>query len=185
MFGSAGLEEVTRQKDHDNSQVETREEAFTALYQRHKLFVYRYALARTGNVPDAQDITSQTFLAALKGFGTYQGHSKVSTWLLGIARHKIVDYMRRSLQHTSLEQDEVAVLHAPGIEGAVQQSLDILRVLQAMSALTEDRREAISLHLFAELTIQETAVVMERTYPAVQMLIHRGLNDLRTRLQEE
>ena len=42
-----------------------RPEAFVELYQRHILKVYRYHLARTGNVADAQDLTSQTFMAAL------------------------------------------------------------------------------------------------------------------------
>lgn len=158
--------------------------AFTALYRQYLPYVYRYALSRTGSVADAQDITSQTFLAGFEQFGRYQGRAKISTWLLGIAHHKVVDHLRQQ-QHTSLEQIETDPLANLNLEASVEQTLSVERVMQAMSILSADRREALSLHLFAELSIQETADVMQRTYAATQMLIQRGLTDLRTRLQEE
>jgi RNA polymerase sigma-70 factor, ECF subfamily len=161
-----------------------RHAAFTALYRQYLPYVYRYALSRTGSIADAQDITSQTFLAGFEQYGRYQGRAKISTWLLGIAHHKVIDHLRQR-QHTSLEQMETDPLAGLNLEASVEQSLSIERVAQAMSILSADRREALSLHLFGELNIQETADVMQRTYAATQMLIQRGLTDLRTRLQEE
>ena len=157
---------------------------FTALYRQYLPYVYRYALSRTGSIADAQDITSQTFLAGFEQFSRYQGHSKVSTWLLGIAHHKVIDHLRQQQRQTTLDLD-ANVLSGLNLEASVEQTLSIERVMRAMGVLSADRREALSLHLFGELTIQETADVMQRTYAAVQMLIQRGLTDLRTRLQEE
>lgn len=159
--------------------------SFALIYQEHLARVYRYALSRLGDISEAQDVTSQTFIAAFEQFARFQGRSDISTWLLGIARHKVIDHLRAHRRHVSLDQTETDLLSELNIESHVQQSLDIKRVVQAMRMLSEDRREALSLHLFGELSIQETAVVMRRKYAAVQMLIQRGLTDLRTRLQEE
>ena len=161
-----------------------RHTAFTALYRQYLPYVYRYALSRTGSIADAQDITSQTFLAGFEQFDRYQGRAKISTWLLGIAHHKVIDHLRQQ-QHTSLDEMDTDPLAGLNLEASVEQTLSIERVMQAMSILSADRREALSLHLFGELSIQETADVMQRTYAATQMLIQRGLADLRMRLQEE
>ena len=48
-------------------------EAFAELYRRHVTSVYRYHMAHTGNVNDAEDLTSQTFMAALEGIRSYRG----------------------------------------------------------------------------------------------------------------
>ena len=60
-------------------------EAFAELYHRHLKSVYRYHLAHTGNVKDAEDLTSQTFMAALEGIHSYRGTGPYIAWLMGIA----------------------------------------------------------------------------------------------------
>jgi len=63
-------------------------EAFAELYRRHVRSVYRYHLAHTGDVRDAEDLTSQTFMAALEGIRSYRGTNPYITWLIGIAARK-------------------------------------------------------------------------------------------------
>src|SRR4026207_334116 len=63
-------------------------EAFADLYRRHVRSIYRYHLAHTGNVKDAEDLTSQTFMAALEGIHSYRGTGPYIAWLMGIASHK-------------------------------------------------------------------------------------------------
>lgn len=159
--------------------------AFSVLYDAHLQRVYRYALSRTGSIPDAQDITSQTFIAALEQFHHFQGKSSASTWLLGIARHKVVDHLRYARRQVSLEAVEDTLQAQVVVESAVGYSLEVARVIQVFATLSPDRREALSLYLFGELTIGEVAAVMHRRYSATQMLIQRGLADLRARLPRE
>jgi RNA polymerase sigma-70 factor, ECF subfamily len=66
---------------------------FDTLYPLYLPQVYRYLLARVGNVADAQDLASETFLAALQGLPTYHGERPFAAWVLGIARHKVADYL--------------------------------------------------------------------------------------------
>ncbi|HXQ32655.1 MAG TPA: sigma factor, partial [Anaerolineales bacterium] len=69
-------------------------EAFAELYRRHVQSVYRYYLAHTGNVKDAEDLTSQTFMAALEGIRSYRGTGPYITWLMGIASRKRAHFFR-------------------------------------------------------------------------------------------
>src|SRR5664279_1259537 len=85
---------------------------FVALYQRHYQRVYVYHLARTGNEQDAQDLTSETFLAALDSLSAYRpegNHSERSeysfaAWLFGIAHHKLADFFHKRVPQSSLEE---------------------------------------------------------------------------------
>lgn len=159
--------------------------AFTALYRQHMPTVYRYALARIGSIAEAQDIASQTFVAAFAQFHQYQGRANVSSWLIGIAYHKVIDRVRQQQKQVSLDEMESDPLSPLNLEATIEHTLDIERAIRTMQDLSPDRREALSLHVFGELSIQETADVMGRSYAATQMLIQRGLTDLRTRLQED
>ena len=63
-------------------------DAFAELYRRHVTRVYRYHAAHTGNVKDAEDLTSQTFMAALEGIRSFRGEAPFAAWLMGIASRK-------------------------------------------------------------------------------------------------
>src|SRR5512142_3370339 len=69
-------------------------EAFAELYRRHVTPVYRYHLIQTGSVKDAEDLTSQTFMAALEGIRTYRAEGSVSAWIMGIAMCKRLMFFR-------------------------------------------------------------------------------------------
>ena len=63
-------------------------QAFAELYRRHVRSIYRYHMAHTGNVKDAEDLTSQTFMAALEGIRSFRGTAPYISWLIGIASKK-------------------------------------------------------------------------------------------------
>jgi RNA polymerase sigma-70 factor (ECF subfamily) len=68
--------------------------AFAELYHRHFIRVYRYHVARTGNIADAQDLTTLTFLAAMEGLASYRGSGTFAAWLMGIARNQMAQHFR-------------------------------------------------------------------------------------------
>ena len=63
---------------------------------RHGDSLYRYALARLRRPELAADLVQDTFLEALRAWGTFSGRSSERTWLVGILKHKIVDHFRKS-----------------------------------------------------------------------------------------
>ncbi len=159
--------------------------AFAELYRRHVTFVYRYLLARVGNVPDAQDLTTQTFMAALEGIVGFRGKAKFSTWLIGIARNQVASHYRRQRPVEPLETAEALQYAITPPDEGVEQQLRLEAVIHKMQILSDDRAEALSLHSFGGLEIRQVAEIMEKSEAAVRMLIHRGIQDLKQRLQVE
>ncbi|MEP7293855.1 MAG: RNA polymerase sigma factor, partial [Chloroflexota bacterium] len=95
--------------------------AFAQVYQRYARHVYRYLLTKVNNRQDAQDLTAQTFAAALQKFDDYRAEGALAAWLTVIARNLAVSHFRR--QHFEISLDDDTPLHAPGTEEIVGQRL--------------------------------------------------------------
>ena len=156
-------------------------EAFAELYHRHLKSVYRYHLAHTGNVKDAEDLTSQTFMAALEGIHSYRGAAPYIAWLMGIASRKRLRLFRRSRPEVPL--DAALQIPTPSLPTDKQafRRLQVDQILNALRTISPDRAEAMILCFFCELNFMEAGLVLGKSEAAVKMLISRGLQDLRTR----
>ena len=156
---------------------------FALLYDRHMTGVYRYLLSMVGNVKDAEDLTSQTFLEALENLHRYRGHGDFRAWLFRIARNKSIDHYRRHRRDTAWADGADYVdgdQQSP--EAAAENALAVAHVLRQLRTLSADRAEVVSLRLFAGLEVSEIASALGKPEPAVRMLLHRGLRDLQTRI---
>jgi RNA polymerase sigma-70 factor (ECF subfamily) len=158
-------------------------EAFAELYRRHVRSVYRYHLAHTGNVKDAEDLTSQTFIAALEGIHSYRGTGPYIAWLMGIASRKRVLFFRQRGSRVEVPLDMALQIPTPGLptDKAASRRLQTEELLQALRNLSRDRTEALILYFFSGLNFVEAGLVLGKSEAAVKMLISRGLQDLRTR----
>jgi RNA polymerase sigma-70 factor, ECF subfamily len=157
--------------------------AFTQLYERYAAHIYRYLLARVNNTHDAQDLTAQTFAAALQNSRQYRGEGSVAAWLTVIARNTAVNFYRQQRRDLPLEED---LPHSsPPPEEVVSVQLRLAALQAAIKRLPADRAEVIRLRIFGELSTAETAALMGKSEAAVKMLLHRALGDLREQLSEE
>ncbi|HSB01429.1 MAG TPA: RNA polymerase sigma factor [Anaerolineales bacterium] len=156
-------------------------DAFAELYHRHIARVYRYHVAHTGNVKDAEDLTSQTFIAALEGIRSFRGMGSFAAWIMGIASKKRLMFFRGNRPEVPLE----AALHYPSpdlpTDKAAHQRLQLESVSRALRQLSPDRSEAIVLTFFGGLSNAEAGRVLNKSEAAVKMLVSRGLQDLRER----
>lgn len=175
------LEQVLVERARQNFAAGHANEAFAELYRCHLDRVYRYILMRVGNRADAQDLTSQTFLAALENLSNYRSRGNFAAWLLGIARHKVIDHFREQPQAVSLEMVE-HIIHTDSPLDELTPTLEIDHVTTALRTISPERAEAVTLYIFGELTSAEVGQVMHRSRAAAKMLINRGLRDLRQRL---
>ena len=162
-------------------QARTEPEAFAELYHRHLASVYRYHLAHTGNPKDAEDLTSQTFMAALEGIDSFRGTGPYIAWLMGIASRKRLRYFRGNRLEVPL--DAALQIPTPSLptDKAAFQRLQLDQILGALKHISQDRAEAVILCFFSELSFAEAGLVLGKSEAAVKMLISRGLQDLRTR----
>lgn len=143
--------------------------AFAALYRRHLPTVHRYAMARLGNVQEAEDVTAQSFEAALRDLRRYDGRSSLATWLIGIARHKVADHLRRSRTTAPLDAAEALPDPAPN------RALELAEVADVLRRLPPERAELLALRFYAGLSVAECAHMMGRSEGAIKMLTLRAI----------
>src|SRR3972149_3395364 len=132
--------------------------AFAELYRRHVTRVYRYHMAHVGNVQDAEDLPSQTFMAALQGIRSYRGSGSFAAWIIGIASRKRLMFFRRSGNRPEVPLD--AALHYPSpnlpTDKAAAQRLQLESISRALRQISPDRAEALILNFFGGLSNAET-----------------------------
>ena len=136
------------------------EEAMTDLYARHGRRIYAFALSRLGDPVGASDVVSETLVEVWRGAGRFAGRSRVTTWMLGIARHKLVDELRRRAARAHEELDESLPDSAgadPGeaLDGAGARA----RLRRCLERLGAAQREAVHLAFFEDLSCAEIAEV--------------------------
>lgn len=158
-------------------------EAFAELYRRHVISVYRYHRAHTQSDRDAEDLTSQTFMAALEGIRSYRGMGPYIAWLMGIATRLRARFFRRSGNRPEVPLDAAVHIPTPGLptEKEASRRIQMEQVLGALRNISPDRAEALILCFISELSTAEAGLVLGKRESAVRMLISRGLQDLRTR----
>lgn len=74
---------------------------------RYGDYLFRYAMLRLRDRSTAEDLVQETFLAALKDYGSFSGKSSESTWLVGILKHKIVDHFRRQAREAPVAESDL------------------------------------------------------------------------------
>ncbi len=159
-----------------------RDDAFYLLYDQYVERIYRYHLVHTGSVADAEDLTAETFYAALESFARLRPGEPPLAWLVGIARHKLADHFRRQKREAPLELAEDQVQPSPTPEELASQRLEMIRVARAMRLINPERAEALALHYFAGLSLAEVGQVLGKSEEAAKKLVQRGLQDLREKL---
>jgi RNA polymerase sigma-70 factor, ECF subfamily len=156
-------------------------DAFAELYRRYVTRVYRYHMAHTGDIRDAEDLTSQTFMAALEGIQSFRASGSFASWILGIAVRKKAMFFRGIKPEVALDE----ALHIPTVQLATDklanQRLRLESIIRAIRQISPDRADAITLCFFGGLTNLEAGCVLGKSEAAIKMLVSRGLQDLRER----
>jgi RNA polymerase sigma-70 factor (ECF subfamily) len=158
--------------------------AFATLYNRHVDSVFRYVLLRVGDRHLAEDVTSETFLRALRRITSisYQGRD-VGAWFTTIARNIVFDHVKSSRFRLEIVTDEVAEPGtgpgtAPGPEQQVISRTTNDELLRCIADLGDDQRECIILRFIQGYSVSETAAIMQRNEGAVKALQHRAVRRL-------
>ncbi len=144
--------------------------------------VYGYLLSRCGAVALAEDLTAETFLAAVDAVRR-PGPAPVSVpWLIGVARHKLVDHWRRrarderDLQAVAGLQDE--------FDAPWDRALDALTVRAVLDHLGAHHRAALTLRYLDGLPVPEVAALLDRTLHATEALLVRARSAFRRAYEE-
>jgi len=155
--------------------------ALTQLYEENFDRIYRYIVLKIGDRTEAEDMTQQVFLNALKSISSYKFRGMpFSSWLYRIAHNQVVDYLRKKKKRAAvpLNEDWVASRDR-NPQQMVERNLDIEQLLSATKRLTEAQREVISLRFAGELPIAQVAQIMGKSQGAIKALQHSAIVALR------
>jgi RNA polymerase sigma-70 factor (ECF subfamily) len=166
-------------------------DAFGELYDRYVDLVYRFVYYRVSSAQLAEDLTSETFLRALRRITsfTWQGRD-VGAWFVTIARNLVADHYKSSRQRLELTTDDVSTVGgAPrmvedGPERAVLQSMQNTVLLEAVQQLGAEQRECIVLRFLQGLSVAETAAAMGKNDGSIKALQYRAVRSLSRLLPE-
>ena len=162
---------------------------FSDLYRAHLRDVYSYCYYRVGNHHDAEDLTEQTFLQAYRHFERAQRESAgrpLRPWLIRIAHNLAANYYRDRSRRPQTNLDDAAILIAPmATEQVVEEREEVKEVLEGVSKLPEDRREALIMRFALGMDNREIARSMGRSEGATKVLLHRAIKQLEQRLAED
>lgn len=163
-------------------------EAFGRLYDQYSDTVYRYIYYRVGSKATAEDLTSETFLRALRRIGTFTWQGRdFGAWLVTIARNLVADHFKSSrfrLEVTTGEMlDANEVARSP--EDSVLESLSNAALLDAVRRLNPQQQECVTLRFLQGLSVAETARVMGKNEGAIKTLQYRAVRTLARLLPED
>jgi RNA polymerase sigma-70 factor, ECF subfamily len=151
---------------------------FRAFYEKYIPLIYRYIYSKVGNREEAEDLTSQVFLKALKEIDYTREQKSLQTWLFRVAQTTIADHWRA---YYRLSVSSLEVLLETGWERPIEKEYVDLeqtpsqKVQQILAALPEKQREVLICRFLLNLPIKETAEAMHLTETNVKVLQFRAL----------
>ena len=154
--------------------------ALTQIYEENFDKIYRYIVLKIGDRAEAEDMTQQVFLNALKSIDRYKFRGMpFSAWLFRIAHNQVVDHYRRKKRATMVPIDDVILPGQDNPGRDAERKMEIEEVNRATQQLTSAQREVISLRFAGELSIAEVARVMGKSEGAIKALQHAAIISLR------
>ncbi|MGH3239186.1 MAG: sigma-70 family RNA polymerase sigma factor [Spirillospora sp.] len=156
-------------------------EAFGSLYDHYVELVYRYVYYRVGTHSLTEDLTSETFLRALRRICDFHWQGKdFGAWLVTIARNLVADHFKSSRYRLEVCTAELVEpdRHEEGPERAVLDSMTNRTLLEAVRRLGSEQQECIVLRFLHGLSVAETALVMGKKSGAIKALQYRAVRTL-------
>ena len=148
--------------------------ALLALYDDAVGDVYGYLLRRCRNRAEAEDLTSDVFMAATEAVWKRPAPELSVGWLIGVARHKLVDHWRR---HERDRRRLQAVVDDAGLSVDADPwdvELDVLLARDVLAQLGAHHRSALTLRYLDGLPVPEMAPILDRTVHATEALLMRA-----------
>jgi RNA polymerase sigma-70 factor (ECF subfamily) len=152
---------------------------FAELYARHFDRVYAFAVTRTEQRSDAEEVTAETFARALRNLGRFEWRGvPFAAWLMQIAAHAAADQHRRRSREAPLDEAGDGAATSWTTELAeVEERADLFALVER---LPDDQRRVIVARFGQERSCREIARALGRSEGAVKQLQYRALKRLRT-----
>ncbi len=161
---------------------------FHHLYETYHHDVFNFLTYLTKDRQLAEDLSHEVYVKAIRAYSSFEGRSSEKTWLFAIAKNVSTDYFRKKTVRSKYdatffdwETDEIQAKD----KTPEQQSIDkdvMKAILENLDTCTIDQRLVIIMRYFNDLSITDTAEVLEWTEGKVKTTQHRALISLRKKV---
>lgn len=154
------------------------QQEFRTFYQEHLGMIYRYVYSKVGNRQEAEDLTTQIFMKAVRGVDMTRGQQSMQAWLFRVASTTVTDYWR---QYYRTDVRSLEELLDAGWEGPVEEEVlpasqtPAEKVQTILHLLPEQQQEVLTCRFLLHLSIKETALRMNITEANVKVTQFRAL----------
>lgn len=164
-------------------------DGFRVLYRHYLPRIFAYVAYRVGSKPEAEDLTADIFLKAVKAISQFddRGDGAFATWLFRIAYTTVQQHYRTAARRPTLTLDQLPDIQSDGAgpDEMVLRKEQFAQLRSALEILTPRRKEVITLRFFGGLRNQQIAAVLQLDERTVASHLSRGLEDLKRALEEE
>lgn len=122
---------------------------------------------------DCEDLVQMTLLSLHEKRHTYDTAAPFMPWIAAVARHKLIDYVRKAGRHVHVELDE-----AMGLDDGLRPDLAARDVQVLLKQLPPDQARILRLHKLEGLSVDEVSATTGKSASAVKVIVHRGLKKL-------
>jgi RNA polymerase sigma-70 factor (ECF subfamily) len=159
--------------------------AFRRWYERTLPRVYSYLVSRVGDLELAEELTQQTFIAAVEQRRHFDGRSDSVTWLCAIARHKLADHFRR-MERDDRRRARIVVRELHLDSGSAWRGVEERSAIRAaLEKLPATQRAALIFVALDGLSVPETGRLIGKSAGATQSLLNRARESFRRAYGEE
>lgn len=151
------------------------------VFDRVQKRIFKYALSRTGNIQDAEDISSEVIIKAIEGISSGQYSDRgipLMAWITRIARNETENYRRRRRINEG-ENPLYLLSDGQDVQAQVELAEQIRKVRVAVGLLPEAQRNVIILKFGSGLSQEEIARAVGKKVNNVRVLQHKGITRLR------
>lgn len=147
---------------------QTAKPTFQEAREQYQALIFAFVSRRIRPPEEAEDIVAHVFVDAYRQWGRLRGPAK--PWLLGIARRKVCDALRKQRNWTTLRDTD---LQANALAGFME-AADVQDAVRIVMRLPEAQRDAFLMQVLEGLTIEEIAQVMSRSVASANSLLQRA-----------
>jgi RNA polymerase sigma-70 factor, ECF subfamily len=148
--------------------------------------IYDYIIRKVGNRTDAEDLTMHVFANGLKAIGEYEERGlSIRAWLYRIAHNAIVDHLRSQKPQVEIDETVHGIVDTIDVAEEMLSREEIKDIYREILALPDAQSEVLLLRFMKDLSVSETALVLDKKEVTVRALQFKGIKNLREKLRTE
>ena len=159
---------------------------FEQIYNKYFKSIYCYIRKLSGDEHIAEEITSETFLKAMKSIGDFRGECDMRVWICQIAKNTYYSYLKKSKRMASVDETELQSIVDPNafIEEQIGIQDETQQIRKILHTMPEPYKEVFMWRVFGELSFKEIGGLYNKTDNWACVTYHRARKMIQSRLEE-